>query len=71
MLNINDWRANVARGFLAREFVGMLLGKNEVARKARALVMHDRLITKHPRGTSADSHSQHFKADDKCLNKSA
>lgn len=71
LLRIGDWRANVSLGFLAPDFIRLLRGGSESSRKARALIMHDRLITKHPRGTAKDSHSQHFKADDQCLNKSA
>ena len=62
MKAINDWRLNISLGFLGDKFVSMLLGRNHVAQKARALVMHDRLITRYPR--DATTHAEHFKAED-------
>lgn len=59
---MNDWRLNISLSFLNPEIVSRLLGRSYSAQKARALVMHDRLITRYPRDTCA--HAENFKAED-------
>lgn len=49
MKEMNDWRLSISLGFLNPKFIGMLIGRSVVAQKARALVMHDQLITRYPR----------------------
>lgn len=44
-----DWRKKVALTFLRQDFISMLLGRSHVARKARALIMHDQILTGYPR----------------------
>lgn len=49
-MNLN--RIRVALGLLDPELVKHLLGRTVLAQKTRALILHDNVLTRHPRSRS-------------------